>query len=295
VALGKPLGLCPPVSCGLIGSPDVIVTIPDTSHPPIVVLTSLFALCRNTGMSPTARTMSAPQAPAPVLVELFTSEGCSSCPPADELLVKLQADQPIPGVQIIGLEEHVDYWNHDGWMDPYSRAEWTARQQDYTARLKGASPYTPQMVVDGQREFLGNNPNATVDAIRESAQQQKTCIVIAASVPSKGETRRFEVRVGNLPASSGQDKAEVWLVVAEEGLPGSAKAGENSGKSWEHAAIVRSMQKIGSAASSSEPFVSSPQIKLKSIWKKDNLRIVMFVQERKTRRVIGVATTKVAS
>jgi len=245
--------------------------------------------------SSTARTIGAPQAPSRVLVELFTSEGCSSCPPADELLVRLQADQPIPGVEIIGLEEHVDYWNHDGWMDPYSGAEWTARQQDYTVRFKGASPYTPQMIVDGQREFLGNNPNAAVDVIREFAQQQKASIDIAASVPSTGETRRFDVRVGSLSASSGQVKADVWLVVAEEGLQGSAKAGENNGKSWKHAAIVRSMQKIGSATSSSaEPFVSTPQIKLKSNWKEGNLRIVVFVQERKTRRVIGVATTKVA-
>ena len=113
------------------------------------------------------RTTGAQTDPSPVLVELFTSEGCSSCPPADEFLTKLQADQPIPGVQIIGLEEHVDYWNHDGWMDPYSGAEWTTRQQDYTTRLKGGSPYTPQMIVDGQKEFVGNNAKAAVDLIRD--------------------------------------------------------------------------------------------------------------------------------
>ena len=241
------------------------------------------------------RTTGAQTDPSPVLVELFTSEGCSSCPPADAFLTKLQADQPIPGVQIIGLEEHVDYWNHDGWMDPYSGAEWTTRQQDYTTRLKGGSPYTPQMIVDGQKEFVGNNAKAAVDLIRESAQQKKTSIDIAAIVPGKGDPQRYDVRVGNLPAASGQDKADVWLVVAEEGLQGAAKAGENSGRSWKHAAIVRSMQKIGSAApNSAERFAFTTQIKLKSGWKKDNLRIVVFVQERKTWRIIGVATTKVA-
>jgi hypothetical protein len=252
-------------------------------------------LAGNLTSSTAPRTTGAQTDPSPVLVELFTSEGCSSCPPADELLTKLQADQPIPGVQIIGLEEHVDYWNHDGWMDPYSGAEWTARQQDYTARFKGANPYTPQMIVDGQRELLGNNPRAAVDVIRESAQQQKTSVAIATTMVAKGETRRVDVRVGGLPPSSGQDKADVWLVVAEEGLQGSAKAGENSGKSWRHAAIVRSMLKIGSAVTSGpESFVSAPQIKLKSAWKKENLRIVVFVQERKTWRIVGVASTKVA-
>jgi len=245
--------------------------------------------------STTTGTTRAQTDPSPVLVELFTSEGCSSCPPADEFLTKLQTDQPIPGVQVIGLEEHVDYWNHDGWMDPYSGVEWTVRQQDYTARLKGGSPYTPQMIVDGQKEFVGNNAKAALDVIRESAQKQKASIAINTTTPAKGDAQRFDVRVGNLPASSGQDKSDVWLVVAEEGLQGSAKAGENNGKSWKHAAIVRSMQKIGSAApNSSEPFMSTPQVKLKSTWKKENLRIVVFVQERKTWRIIGAASAKVA-
>ncbi len=82
----------------------------------------------------------------PVVVELFTSEGCSTCPPADALLSKLETDQPIGGAEIIGLEEHVDYWNHDGWVDSYSSPDWTLRQQEYVARFKGKSPFTPQII-----------------------------------------------------------------------------------------------------------------------------------------------------
>src|SRR5262245_229678 len=103
------------------------------------------------------RPQSAAGAPVPVLVELFTAEGCSSCPPADTLLEKLIASQPAAGVQIVGLGEHVDYWDRLGWKDRFSSAALTARQQKYADRSKGADIYTPQMVVDGQDAFVGSD------------------------------------------------------------------------------------------------------------------------------------------
>src|SRR6266436_3638842 len=109
----------------------------------------------------------------PVVLELFTSEGCSSCPPADALLARLEEQQPIPNAQVIALEEHVDYWNSQGWTDPFSNREWTLRQQDYASSLKNRNPYTPQVVIDGHTELVGSREGQARQAIEAAAAQPK--------------------------------------------------------------------------------------------------------------------------
>jgi len=225
-----------------------------------------------------------------VVVELFTSEGCSSCPPADALLLKLQSTQPIPGTQVIAIEEHVDYWNHDGWIDPYSSSDWTLRQQDYVVRFKDKEPYTPQMIVAGQTQVAGSESQVK-EIIQRAATQQQTSITLVPLDSSSRAERQFQVRVDKIVGNSEKDVPEVWLAVTETGLASSVNAGENAGKDLRHASVLRSLHKIGVPKSSGDAaFEASPRVKFKSDWKPQNLQVVVFVQEKKSMRILGAAS-----
>jgi hypothetical protein len=233
--------------------------------------------------------------PTPVLVELFTSEGCSSCPPADDLLARL-TEQPIYGkAQMITLEEHVDYWDEQGWVDPYSSRDWTSRQRDYSGVLKNGNPYTPQMVVDGTREFVGSHTQEARQAILEAGGKTKIPVTLRLNGANGERTESFHVQVGKLEGTAKRDTAEVWLAITETGLHSSVKRGENAGKDLHHAAVVRSMRKIGEAKAEGEfSFSGDASAPLRSEWKRENLRAVLFVQEKKSRRILGAAEIRIS-
>lgn len=257
-------------------------------------LICFMAVAANAHRGTLAQTTAAAAERSPVVIELFTSEGCSSCPPVDAYLSKLEAKQPMPGVEIIGLEEHVDYWNHDGWVDPFSGAEWTQRQQEYVTKLKGQTPYTPQLILDGEKVLEPRNGRDVEESLARASKEEKTEVAVVAKGSEKNDTEKFEVRVGSLRGVGDPEKADVWMAVTEQGLSSDVKAGENKGKTLEHAGVVRSLQKIGSAAKGSAPLIANPQIKLKSNWKRENLRVVVFVQDKKSLRILGAATAKLS-
>ena len=115
----------------------------------------------------------------PVLLELFTSEGCSSCPPADRLLEILDQKQPVVGADLIVLSEHVDYWDRLGWKDPFSTSQYTARQQEYTNKFKLDGVYTPQLVVDGRFGLVGSDGRGASSAIQRALRERKIPMAIS--------------------------------------------------------------------------------------------------------------------
>jgi hypothetical protein len=237
-----------------------------------------------------------PQAsPTPVLIELFTSEGCSSCPPADALLARLDGTHLKGNVQLIALEEHVDYWNDGGWVDPFSSPDWTSRQWVYAGTLGNRNAYTPQMVVDGTTEFVGSHSDKARDAILKAANKTKIPVAMTPGSSNGTDKENISVKVGKLEGSTKGDAAEVWLAITETGLHSSVTRGENAGEDLHHASIVRSMRKIGEAKGDSETsFMEDATVPLKKEWKRENLKAVLFVQEKKSRRILGAAEIRIA-
>jgi hypothetical protein len=235
---------------------------------------------------------------SPVLVELFTSEGCSSCPPADELLARLEKEQPVASAEIIVLSQHVDYWNSLGWADPYSSAAFSERQGGYAEAFKRDGVYTPQMVVDGQAEFVGSNRDKAQNAIAAATKTPKATIQIARGEQSGTESNviPLNIRIENLPEVTAGNAAGVLLAVAESDLHSSVARGENAGRSLKHVAVVRQLGVIGNInPQDSKTLATSSTINLDTNWKRENLRAIVFVQESNSRRVLGVTAMSLAT
>src|SRR6266567_629194 len=220
------------------------------------------------------------QPPTPILVELFTSEGCSSCPPADTLLRTLDSSQPIPGAQLIVLSEHVDYWDDLGWRDPYSSHAFTTRQQEYANRLGLASAYTPQMVVDGKIQFVGSDRGLANQAFGKARPTPKIAVRIS-SITVESHTVRARIETG--PLSS---KAEIFVALALERATSQVLRGENGGHRLEHVAVVRRLTRIGQAAQG-EAF--SKEVSLALDPSDQHYRVIAFAQEHNQGRILGAA------
>ena len=222
------------------------------------------------------------------MVELFTSEGCSICPPADEVLARLAERQLVPGVEIIALSEHVDYWNRLGWADPFSDARFSDRQQDYARAFAKTAVYTPQTVVDGRIEFVGSNIDRAVEAASRAGREAKTPIELAR-IAGTPESVTLEIRVARPSALGPGESADLYLAVTENRLSSDVARGENRGRRLIHAAVVRHMRIIGRVTGSG-PFAVRTVAPIARGWKPADLRAVVFAQARNTRHVLGVSS-----
>lgn len=238
---------------------------------------------------PTDRAATAPTR-SPVLIELFTSEGCSSCPPADTFIQRLDASQPVPGAQLIVLSEHVDYWNHDGWKDPYSSSSLTERQGAYAHALALKDVYTPQIFVDGTTELKLRDSNQVGEILEKAATAPMLPVRIeSAKIDGTNPALvRGHIQIDN---TSDVHNGDVYVAVALNHAESDVLRGENKGRRLTHVAVVESLKKIGKLEKN-KSFGEDFQMKLKPGTDPANIRIVAFVQEPGPGKVLGAAVEK---
>ncbi len=233
----------------------------------------------------------------PVLVELFTSEGCSSCPSADELLKTLRRDQPDDRAVIIPLSEHVDYWNSASWKDRFSAPKFSQRQMQYVSALHLSEPYTPQMVIDGQSEFVGSDQDTALNSISNATRRKKVAVELdLGEISSASKSEGFinaKLAIGSLSGTPADAVNDVFVAVTEDNLESNVQGGENGGRTLQHTAVVRFLEKVGSI-DSTDPFETHVKLNLSGYWKTRDLAVVAFVQAHHSRKVLGatIATPK---
>jgi hypothetical protein len=208
----------------------------------------------------------------PVVLELFTSQGCSSCPPAEQLLSRLAAAGSLGDRAIAPLAFHVDYWNDLGWSDPYSSPAWTERQRQYSRAIGDARVYTPELVVGGASGMVGSNVDAVTQAVQQAARP--------ALLTATATWTRDSVTL----AAAAPPDAEIWAAVWEDAPRTQVTRGENSGETLNGDRVVRRLERIAAAGQK-----ASLAIKLDPSWHTGGA--VVFAQ-RGDRRIVASAVLR---
>ena len=244
----------------------------------------LLALASSAASLP-MRAAGAPEAPSPVVVELFTSQGCSTCPPADRLLARLGAEA---GANVVALAFHVDFWNHLGWSDPFSSSEWTRRQEAYGRRF-ASEIFTPEAVVGGTQAILGSDERALRAAIAAAAGRPAVQVALAIEPSADALRARIELQV---PAELQGRKLDLLVAVVESGLSTAVGRGENAGRSLSEDFVVRSLDRVGRlGARTGATARFSATLPVAAGWSRDKLGVVAFLQDPSSLGICGAAVS----
>lgn len=222
-----------------------------------------------------------------VVVELFTSQGCSSCPPADRLLSRLGSDPQLEG-RVVPLSFHVDYWNRLGWQDPFSSATWTQRQERYARALRARSLYTPQMVINGEREMVGSSESRVRDAIRRSLAEPP-----AGTLDVRlGDLTEVELPVTVHAELIGRRTHDLVLALFQTGLETDVPRGENAGRHLANDYVVRHLEEVAELTADAPKVAATFRLEVEPDWTAGDLGVAAFLQDPKTLAVGAAAVAR---
>lgn len=262
-----------------------------TVHPrfPLLALALLLLLPRGgSGQKDSSR----PSGTGVAVVELFTSQGCSSCPPADRLLSRLARDAKYQG-KVIPLSFHVDYWNHIGWTDPFSSARWSERQRAYARVFRSNRIYTPQVVVNGRAEVVGSQEGVVLGKISEALGDEPSGRVTLAISPPTADGH-LKVQVGAKLAKAGPGPLDLWVAVYQSGLETPVGSGENASQKLRNDHVVRRLEKAFTLpATAGAEKTTEVVLGLDKRWKTESLGVAAFLQDPATMAIHGAAAREV--
>jgi len=224
---------------------------------------------------------------SPVVLELFTSEGCSSCPPADELLSRIGALT----TGVIPLAYHVDYWDSLGWSDPFSSGQWTARQVVYVRAMQLSGSYTPQIVINGRWQCVGSDPNGITRAIAAARATPPPGVLTVRATPPAAGSHKLNVSVSAHIVRTAGDKSLIVLVaIYENGLMAKIDAGENSGHQVRYDYTVRKIiPAFELSAAQGSSLENEISVELDPSWQVDHLGVAAFIQDESSLAIDGAA------
>jgi hypothetical protein len=229
---------------------------------------------------------------APVLLELFTSQGCSSCPPADRLLSELAAEAG--GGEVVALAFHVDYWNYIGWTDPFSSERWSQRQRRYAEVLDDGRVYTPQLVVNGRRHLVGSRRDDVLRAVREARSRPPAARLDLAVGEAAGGTLPVDV-AARLLRDAGEGPLVLWVALWQDGLVTPVSGGENADRVLRDDRVVRRLLRAAElAAEAGTEAAMRVELPLDADWPRDDLGVAAFLQAPGAGPVHGAAAVRLA-
>ncbi len=232
-------------------------------------------------------------APVPVVAELFTSEGCSSCPPADDLLSRLMSDQPIEGVEVITISEHVDYWDGLGWKDPFSSRRFSERQREYARARNTSQIYTPQLVIDGRLQAVGSDQVAVREFLLEAARAPRAAVAVSAERSQGGRFASVRVRVRDLPRAVRTGTIRVVVAIVEDDVVTEVTRGENARRRLRHDSVARVLDTIAALGDEAGAGEFTKDLALDGEWAERRLRAIAFLQDDRTRHIVGAGVSNV--
>ena len=217
------------------------------------------------------------------IIELFTSQGCSSCPPADALLTQTISDSKSTGNKIFALSFHVDYWNRLGWIDPFSDEKYSQRQNEYASVLNLQSVYTPQMIVNGTEEFVGSSKNDLQSALTKSLSSNAEVAFKLLTVTLQNETAPHI----NFSLEGNYEGCKINFALVSLSETTIVKRGENGGRTLKNENVVRQFISVPATADGELNFQSD------NLTAENNMSVIAFVQRSSDMKIIGAALTQI--